>query len=63
MFKKLKTKCLKDALRAMEVGEICIAPDGYAAKTVVKTCSELKDDGYLFVTSLRSGEQTILRLK
>ncbi len=33
--KKLKTASLADALAEMQVGEICLAPDGYSPKTVV----------------------------
>ena len=61
--KKLKTASLADALKEMNVGETCIAPDGYAPATVIKTCSELKDKGYLFQTSQRAGVQIITRLK
>ncbi len=61
--KKLKTQSLPDALKAMSVGETCIAPDECTPKTVIKTCSELKDDGYLFTTTTKSGVQTVTRLK
>lgn len=61
--KKLKTASLADALKEMNVGETCISPDGYAPATVIKTCSELKDKGYLFQTSQRAGVQIITRLK
>lgn len=61
--KKLKTASLADALAEMQVGEICLAPDGYSPKTVVKTCVEMKSKGFLFQTSQRAGVQTITRLK
>lgn len=61
--KKLKTASLSDALKEMAIGESCIAPDGYSPKTVIKTCSELKGEGYLFNTSRRVGKQIITRLK
>ena len=61
--KKLKTASLADALKEMNVGQTCIAPDGYAPATVIKTCSELRDKGYLFQTSQRAGVQIITRLK
>lgn len=61
--KTLKTATLSDALTDMKIGETAIAPVGYNPKTVVKTCSELKEHGYLFTTSLRAGVQTITRLK
>lgn len=61
--KKLKTASLADALTDMTIGETCVAPDGYQPKSVTKTCVELKEQGYLFQTSTRSGVQTITRLK
>lgn len=61
--KKLKTASLADALKDMTIGETCVAPDGYQPKSVTKTCVELKEQGYLFQTSTRSGVQTITRLK
>jgi len=61
--KKLKTASLSDALAEMQIGESCLAPDGYAPKTVIKTCVEMKAKGYLFQTSQRSGVQTITRLQ
>lgn len=61
--KKLKTQSLYDALRAMSVGETRIAPDECTRKTVIKTCSELKGEGYVFTTTTKSGVQTVTRLK
>lgn len=61
--KKLKTATLADALSEMQVGESRLAPDGYAPNTVIKTCVEMKEKGYIFQTSRRSGVQTITRLK
>lgn len=61
--KKLTTATLADALKAMAIGETCAAPDGYQPTSVIKTCVELKDQGYLFQTSTRTGVQTITRLK
>lgn len=61
--KKLETATLDEALVAMAVGETCIAPDGYTVRTVRRACSDLKKRGYLFQTTMRSGEQTITRLK
>lgn len=61
--KKLKTASLADALAEMQVGESCLAPDGYSPKTVIKTCVELRQKGYLFQTSQRAGVQTVTRLK
>ncbi|MBD5163470.1 MAG: hypothetical protein HDT09_02055 [Bacteroidales bacterium] len=60
---KLKTGTLGDALKGMAVGQVCEAPDGYAPKTVIKTCAELKRVGYLFQTSRRAGIQLITRLR
>lgn len=61
--KKLKTSSLADALREMKVGETCLSPDECTPKTVIKTCVELKSQGYLFQTSTRTGTQTVTRLK
>lgn len=61
--KTLKTATLSDALTGMKIGETAIAPTGYKPKTVIKTCSELKEKGYLFATNNRAGVQTVTRLK
>lgn len=64
--KRLQTATLADALKAMAVGETCLAPEGYEKKGVAKTCSELKREGYIFVTTTKTGEikeQAITRLK
>ncbi len=61
--KRLKTSSLADALKEMRVGETCLAPDECTPKYVTKTCCELKEEGYLFQTSTRTGTQTITRLK
>lgn len=61
--KKLIIQSLPDALMAMSVGETCISPDDCTPAYVKKTCSELKDKGYMFVTSTKTGVQTITRLK
>ena len=64
--KRLKTASLADALKAMAVGETCLAPEGYDKKGVAKTCCELKREGYIYITSCKTGElgeQVITRLK
>ncbi|MDE5653603.1 MAG: hypothetical protein K2I48_09110 [Muribaculaceae bacterium] len=61
--KKLITRSLPDALRGMEVGQTCIAPDECTTSYVKRACTELKDEGYLFTTSTRSGVQTVTRLR
>lgn len=61
--RKLQCKPLKDALVEMSVGETCVAPDGYSQRSIVVACSRLRDDGMLFVTSSRTGEFTITRIK
>ncbi|MBD5195183.1 MAG: hypothetical protein HDS84_01150 [Bacteroidales bacterium] len=61
--KTLKTATLSEALTGMKIGETAIAPVGYKPKTVIKTCSELREKGFLFNTSMRGGKQTITRLK
>lgn len=62
-FKKLKTQSLFDALKSMAVGETCIAPDECRTNYVKRACSSLKESGYVFITSTKSGERTITRLK
>lgn len=61
--KKLQTQSLADALKAMNVGETCIAPDECTPKTVQKTCSDLKGEGCLFTTTTKTGVLTVTRLK
>lgn len=61
--KKLKTQSLPDALMAMSIGETCIAPDECTPAYVKRACTELKEKGYIYVTSTKTGEQTITRLK
>ena len=61
--KKLKPQSLGEALRDMAVGETCVAPDGYTVQTVRKTVHDINATGkYVFISSLRSGVQTITRL-
>lgn len=54
---------LLDALKAMSVGETCQAPDECTYGTVKKTCSDLRSQGYIYLTSCKAGVQTITRLK
>ncbi len=61
--KQLKTASLPDALMQMSVGETCLAPVGYSKQTVIKTCCALKDKGYVFATTQKTGEQVITRIK
>lgn len=63
MIKKLKTQSLFDLLKLMKVGETCISPDECTPDYVKRACSSLKNDGYVFSTSMRTGVQTITRLK
>lgn len=61
--KKLKPQSLGEALRDMAVGETCVAPDGYTVQTVRKAVHDINATGkYVFISSLRSGVQTITRL-
>ncbi len=62
-FKKLKTQSLYDALMEMSLGETCISPDGCTPAYVKRACCDLKEKGYLFQTSTKTGVQTITRLK
>ena len=62
-FRKLIAQSLQEALMGMKVGETCIAPDGYAPQTIIKTCCELRESDMLFSTSTKTGIQTITRLK
>lgn len=59
----LKTATLSDALREMKVGETALPPEGYSAGTLMKTCCELKEEGYRFRTSRSEGRQTVTRLQ
>lgn len=64
--RRLQTASLIDALKGMAVGETCLTPEGYAKRGVAKTCCELRREGYIFVTSCKTGdlnEQVITRLK
>lgn len=61
--KKLQTATLAEALMQMSVGETCIAPDGYAPKSVIRTCAELKSQGYIYQTTQRTGQQLITRIQ
>lgn len=61
--KRLQTASLSDALKQMTVGETCLSPDGYSHRTVIKTCCELKTEGYIFSTTTKTGEQFITRIK
>ncbi len=54
---------LSDTLKCIEVGETWIKPDACSWSNIKKTCSELNDKGFIFVTSIRSGAGTITRLK
>lgn len=47
----------------MLVGETRLAPVGYSNKTVIKTCCELKEKGFVFSTTTKTGEQVITRIK
>lgn len=61
--KKLITQSLPDALKAMAIGETRIAPDECTPAYVKRACCGLKDEGFLFTTSRKSGVQTITRLR
>lgn len=61
--KTLMTASLPDALKAMKVGETAYAPNGYKPKAVQVACSDLKGEGYVFMTSTKTGRQTVTRLK
>ncbi|HBY16800.1 MAG TPA: hypothetical protein DEG90_06670 [Porphyromonadaceae bacterium] len=54
---------LSDTLKCIEVGETWIKPDACSWSNIKKTCSELNEKGFIFVTSIRSGAGTITRLK
>lgn len=62
-FKKLKTQSLPDALMDMAIGQTCISPDECTPAYVKRTCTDLKAKGYVFVTSTKTGVQTVTRLK
>ena len=54
---------LSDTLKSIKVGETWIKPDGCSWSNVKKACGGLNEEGFLFVTSTRSGAGTITRLK
>lgn len=61
--KKLKTQSLPDALMGMNIGETCISPDECTPAYVKRACTDLKEKGFLFVTSTKTGVQTVTRLR
>lgn len=61
--KKLKTLSLYDALMEMTIGETCIAPDEVSPSYVRRACADLKEKGYVFSTSTKTGVQTVTRLQ
>jgi hypothetical protein len=61
--KKLKTFTLAEAMKQMEVGETCLAPDDYSPLNIKTECTRLAKQGYLFTSSKRLGPQTITRLR
>lgn len=61
--KTLKTASLSDALMAMQIGETAFAPEGYTPRTVRVECAKLKERGYLFTTTTRTGTPAVTRLK
>lgn len=61
--KKLIVQSLPEALRRMSLGETCVAPGELKPAYLRKTCSELKEKGYVFLTSMKSGELTVTRIK
>lgn len=60
--KKLIVQSLPEALRRMSLGETCVAP-GVKPAHLRKTCCELKESGYVFLTSMKSGRLTVTRIK
>lgn len=63
VLRKLVVQTISDALRGMEVGEICQAPDNVLPSSVATACAELKAEGCLFSTTSKPGVQIITRLK
>lgn len=61
--RKLVAQSLFDAIKGMHVGETCIAPDQCTPQYVRRVCSELKEQGYIYATTSKTGVQTITRLK
>ena len=60
---ELRPQSLAEALKAMAVGETRRAPLDYSAQSVRKAVSELNATGeYVFISSTRSGVQTVTRL-
>ncbi len=64
--RRLQTASLADALKGMSVGESCLPPEGYSKHGVAKVCSELRHEGYIFISTCRTGDaqqQVVTRLK
>ena len=61
--KKLIIQSLPEALKRMALGETRVAPGDVKPAYLRKTCSELKEKGYVFLTSMKSGEMTVTRIK
>lgn len=62
-YRKLIATTLPEALKTVGVGETVLGPDGYCRRSVTKTCSQLKANGYLFTTRVKGEELFITRLK
>lgn len=61
--RKLVLTTLPMLLKQMQVGETCLAPDECTIASARVTCSRLKKEGFQFLTTCKSGDLTITRLK
>lgn len=60
---RLVAQSLAQAMRGMEVGQTCEAPEGCCRGSVKGRASELRAEGYEFATFTRGGRQWVTRLR
>lgn len=61
--RKITALSLVDGLRNMAVGETRIVSDDVTVNVLRVTATRLQDEGFIFITSTKSGPLTITRLK
>lgn len=63
-FRKLRIASLPDNLREMQLGETVTVPEGYSVNSVKAAISRFeKKTGRVYISSNKTGKQTITRLK
>lgn len=60
---KKKTTSLLEALKRMQVYQTMSLPEEYSRGSACTVCSMLREEGYLFTTSTKTGILTVTRLK